>query len=56
LEWYVIDIAKPDTILVVSEKGYGKRTDIEDYRVTNRGGKGVKTLQVTEKTGTIGRY
>jgi DNA gyrase subunit A len=48
-----IDIAKPDTILVVSEKGYGKRTDIEDYRVTNRGGKGVKTLQVTEKTGQL---
>ena len=42
-----------ETILVVSEKGYGKRTDIEDYRVTNRGGKGVKTIQVTEKTGNL---
>jgi len=41
------------TILVVSEKGYGKRTDIEDYRVTNRGGKGVKTINVTEKTGKL---
>ncbi|MFC0319178.1 MULTISPECIES: DNA gyrase subunit A [Olivibacter] len=41
------------TILVVSEKGYGKRTDIDDYRVTNRGGKGVKTLNVTEKTGVL---
>lgn len=41
------------TILVVSEKGYGKRTDIEDYRVTNRGGKGVKTINVTEKTGNL---
>nr|WP_068890754.1 DNA gyrase subunit A [Pedobacter panaciterrae] len=41
------------TVLVVSEKGYGKRTDIEDYRVTNRGGKGVKTINVTEKTGTL---
>jgi len=42
-----------ETILVVSEKGFGKRTDLEDYRVTNRGGKGVKTLQVTEKTGQL---
>ncbi|MDQ8005439.1 MAG: DNA gyrase subunit A [Pedobacter sp.] len=41
------------TILVVSEKGYGKRTDIEDYRVTNRGGKGVKTINITEKTGDL---
>jgi len=41
------------TVLVVSEKGYGKRTDIEDYRVTNRGGKGVKTINVTEKTGRL---
>ncbi|HEX7367615.1 MAG TPA: DNA gyrase subunit A [Pelobium sp.] len=41
------------TILVVSEKGYGKRTDVEDYRVTNRGGKGVKTINVTEKTGQL---
>ncbi len=41
------------TILVVSEKGYGKRTDLEDYRVTNRGGKGVKTLNTTDKTGNL---
>jgi DNA gyrase subunit A len=41
------------TVLVVSEKGYGKRTDVEDYRVTNRGGKGVKTINVTEKTGKL---
>jgi len=41
------------TVLVVSEKGYGKRTDIDDYRVTNRGGKGVKTLNITEKTGNL---
>lgn len=41
------------TILVVSEKGYGKRTDVDDYRVTNRGGKGVKTINITEKTGNL---
>ncbi len=40
-------------ILVVSEKGYGKRSKLEDYRVTNRGGKGVKTINVTEKTGSL---
>jgi DNA gyrase subunit A len=40
-------------ILVVSEKGYGKRSKLEDYRVTNRGGKGVKTLSITEKTGNL---
>jgi DNA gyrase subunit A len=40
-------------ILVVSENGYGKRSDLEDYRVTNRGGKGVKTLNVTQKTGAL---
>jgi len=40
-------------VLVVSEKGYGKRSDIEEYRVTNRGGKGVKTINVTEKTGNL---
>ena len=47
---------EPDTkedILVVSENGYGKRTDLDDYRITNRGGKGVKTLQITEKTGKL---
>lgn len=41
------------TILVVSENGYGKRTELEDYRITNRGGKGVKTLNVTDKTGDL---
>ncbi len=41
------------TILVVSENGYGKRTELEDYRITNRGGKGVKTINVTEKTGDL---
>ncbi len=41
------------SILVVSEKGYGKRTSLEDYRITNRGGKGVKTLSVTDKTGQL---
>lgn len=50
----MISVNNPEvTVLVVSEKGYGKRTDIEDYRVTNRGGKGVKTLNVTEKTGEL---
>jgi len=42
-----------ESILVVSEKGYGKRSDLDDYRVTNRGGKGVKTINVTEKTGNL---
>ncbi|KAB1065192.1 DNA gyrase subunit A [Salibacter halophilus] len=41
------------TILVVSEKGYGKRTALEDYRVTNRGGKGVKTMNISDKTGEL---
>ena len=40
-------------ILVLSENGYGKRTDLDDYRITNRGGKGVKTIQITEKTGKL---
>lgn len=42
-----------EDILVISENGYGKRSDVEDYRVTNRGGKGVKTLNITEKTGHL---
>ena len=42
-----------DNILVVSELGYGKRSDLEDYRITNRGGKGVKTINITEKTGKL---
>lgn len=45
---------EPDeTVMVVSEKGYGKRSALEDYRVTNRGGKGVKTLNITDKTGDL---
>jgi DNA gyrase subunit A len=44
---------KDKDVLVVSEKGYGKRSDIDGYRVTNRGGKGVKTINVTEKTGYL---
>lgn len=44
---------KESTILVVSENGNGKRSDFEDYRLTNRGGKGVKTMQVTAKTGEV---
>ena len=42
-----------DEILVVSENGYGKRSSIDDYRITNRGGKGVKTISITEKTGNL---
>ncbi|WP_256005942.1 DNA gyrase subunit A [Pedobacter deserti] len=50
----MIAVDNPDsTVLVVSEKGYGKRTDIDDYRVTNRGGKGVKTINITDKTGDL---
>lgn len=41
------------TVLVVSEKGYGKRTSVDEYRITNRGGKGVKTINITEKTGKL---
>ena len=44
---------KEKDILVVSEKGYGKRSDIDGYRITNRGGKGVKTINVTQKTGSL---
>ena len=44
--------AKQD-VLVLSENGYGKRTDLDEYRVTNRGGKGVKTINITEKTGDL---
>jgi len=42
-----------ENVLVVSERGYGKRSDVEDYRITNRGGKGVKTISITEKTGKL---
>ncbi|MBR6685841.1 MAG: DNA gyrase subunit A [Paludibacteraceae bacterium] len=49
----VVDPENPDNIMVVSEKGYGKRSELEEYRVTNRGGKGVKTINITEKTGKL---
>ncbi len=49
----VVNDVVNETVLVVSERGYGKRTAVEDYRVTNRGGKGVITLNVTEKTGKL---
>ena len=49
----VVNDVHNETVLVVSEKGYGKRTAVEDYRVTNRGGKGVITLNITEKTGNL---
>lgn len=50
----MICINDPDTnVLVVSEKGYGKRSLVEDYRITNRGGKGVKTMNITDKTGAL---
>ena len=42
-----------ESIMVVSERGYGKRSNMQDYRITNRGGKGVKTLNITEKTGNL---
>ncbi len=48
-----IPLSKKCEVLVVSEKGYGKRSDLDDYRITNRGGKGVKTLNITEKTGAL---
>ena len=51
----MVVINKPDkeTIMVVSEEGYGKRSQVEDYRITNRGAKGVRTLNITEKTGRL---
>ncbi|MCD8287330.1 MAG: DNA gyrase subunit A [Porphyromonadaceae bacterium] len=48
-----INDPQKETIMVVSEQGYGKRSETEDYRITNRGGKGVKTLNITEKTGKL---
>jgi DNA gyrase subunit A len=48
-----VDEQPEETIMVISEQGYGKRSEIEDYRKTNRGGKGVKTLNITEKTGKL---
>lgn len=49
----VVNKPEIETIMVVSENGYGKRSQVEDYRMTNRGGKGVKTLSITEKTGRL---
>ena len=49
----VVNNADQETIMVVSENGYGKRSQVEDYRKTNRGGKGVKTLNITDKTGRL---
>jgi DNA gyrase subunit A len=50
----MVSVSDPETeILVVSENGYGKRSSLDDYRTTNRGGKGVKTLSITEKTGEL---
>ena len=49
----VVNDPEKETVMVVSENGYGKRSEVEDYRKTNRGGKGVKTLAVTEKTGRL---
>jgi len=50
----MVCVDRPDQdILVVSEKGYGKRSALEDYRITNRGGKGVKTINITDKTGDL---
>jgi DNA gyrase subunit A len=49
----VINDASRETVMVVSEEGYGKRSEVEDYRKTNRAGKGVKTLSITDKTGRL---
>ena len=50
----MVSVNDMDTnVLVVSENGFGKRSDLDDYRITHRGGKGVKTINVTEKTGAL---
>jgi DNA gyrase subunit A len=49
----VIEHKDNESIMVVSEKGYGKRSEVDEYRVTNRGGKGVRTMSITEKTGSL---
>ncbi|MCI6555401.1 MAG: DNA gyrase subunit A [Prevotella sp.] len=49
----VVNDSETETVMVVSEEGYGKRSSVEDYRKTNRGGKGVKTLNITDKTGRL---
>lgn len=48
-----VEDAETESVMVVSENGYGKRSSVEDYRITNRGGKGVKTMNVTDKTGSL---
>jgi DNA gyrase subunit A len=48
-----INDLETESVMVVSEQGYGKRSEIEDYRKTNRGGKGVKTINITDKTGKL---
>lgn len=49
----VVNNPETETVMVVSENGYGKRSQVNDYRITNRGGKGVKTLSITDKTGRL---
>ena len=49
----VVNDSDNETVMVVSEEGYGKRSQVEDYRKVNRGGKGVKTMNITEKTGRL---
>ena len=49
----MVTVDETQDVMVVSENGYGKRSSIEDYRITNRGGKGVKTINITEKTGYL---
>jgi hypothetical protein len=48
-----IEPGSTNNVMVISENGYGKRSDIDDYRITNRGGKGIKTMNITEKTGRL---
>ena len=49
-----MEIVEPNEyVLVITEKGYGKKTPVDEYRITNRGGKGVKTVNITEKNGSI---
>ena len=48
-----VEPSSKQDVLVLSENGYGKRTDLDEYRITNRGGKGVKTINITEKTGKL---
>jgi DNA gyrase subunit A len=48
-----VEDQEAESVMVVSENGYGKRSSVEDYRITNRGGKGVKTMNITDKTGSL---